>query len=112
MAAFDRIKQRADFKGWGIDLDSVELSELQGYRDYPDLIKWLVKEYARSVGRPTPEIWIDHTPFNIFYAPTVFSLFPEAKMIHLVRDGRSVASSVMKLDLGTQYSQRCGLLVD
>ncbi len=100
MVAFDKIKQRTDFSGWGIDLDCVDVAELQRCQGYPDLIKWLVNEYARSLGRSEAKFWIDHTPFNIVYAATLFALYPDAKLIHLVRDGRSVASSVMKLDWG------------
>lgn len=100
LAALDKIKIHLDFRAWGIDIDSADFTEVAQCEDYPQLIQWLVKQYAQANGSPAPKIWIDHTPFNIVYAPILFALFPDTKMIHLVRDGRAVASSVMKLDWG------------
>jgi hypothetical protein len=45
-------------------------------------------------------VWIDHTPKNALYTATLFRTFPEAKMIHIVRDGRAVAASILPLDWG------------
>lgn len=100
LAALDKIKIHLDFRAWEIEVDTADISELAQCVDYAHLIHWLVKQYAQANDSPAPDIWIDHTPFNIVYASTLFALFPDAKMIHLVRDGRAVASSVMKLDWG------------
>jgi len=100
MAAFDKVTQRQDFKAWELDVDSLDRSELSRFHTCSELISWLVRAYARSVDKPDVDIWIDHTPSNIFYASILFQLFPQARMIHIVRDGRSVAASVMKLDWG------------
>lgn len=98
--AYREIKRRPDFPTWGIDMTTVDESEVAGLQSYAEIMHWLVKHYARSIGRETPEIWVDHTPFNIVYAPILMELYPDAKMIHLVRDGRSVTSSVLKVDWG------------
>lgn len=88
------------FKLWGIDieLDSVPLKQIGS--SYPELINWIVKKYGEKHGKPNPSIWVDHTPSNTRYASTLFGLFPEARMIHIVRDGRAVASSIMPLEWG------------
>ncbi len=89
------------FKVWGVDLD-LQNSSSSDYsvESYPELIKRLVYEYGHMNGKSSPQIWIDHTPSNVKHAATLFSLFPDAKMIHLVRDGRAVAASIMPLTWG------------
>ncbi len=46
---------------------------------------------ARSQGRR----WIDHTPRHALIAETLAELFPGARFVHLLRDGRSVAGSML-----------------
>lgn len=97
-SVLNMIKKSFRFKIWEFDLKSVSNKEI--WASYPELITWLIKEYAIKMGKNNPEFWVDHTPSNIKYAATLFKMFPEAKMIHIVRDGRAVASSVIPLDWG------------
>jgi hypothetical protein len=60
----------------------------------------LAQAFARKHGRPDARFWVDHTPANIMHARTVLELFPESSLIHLVRDPRAVAASVLPLDWG------------
>jgi hypothetical protein len=47
---------------------------------------------SRSQGK----IWIDHTPmYAEFATDTLAVMFPDARFLHLVRDGRSVVSSML-----------------
>lgn len=85
---------------WGLVIEPASVSYEELIPSYPGLVEWLVKMYGKKVGKSNPRFWIDHTPLNIRYAATLSELFPEAKMIHLVRDGRGVASSVIPLDWG------------
>lgn len=41
-------------------------------------------------------IWGDTTPLNTYYLPEIYSLFPDAKYIFLIRDGRDVVASYKK----------------
>jgi hypothetical protein len=100
VAALGRIKEHWSFKIWGIDLDSTPVSEQNVWTSYSELMEWLVKKYGSKVGKAQPKIWVDHTPGNVTYAATLLRLFPQAKIIHLIRDGRAAASSVIKLDWG------------
>lgn len=45
-------------------------------------------------------IWIDHTPDNLNYFSLLSSVFPSAKFINIIRDGRAVFSSVSRLPWG------------
>jgi hypothetical protein len=54
-----------------------------------------------TAGSPKPG-WVEHSPLNLSSAPDVLSLFPEAKFIHVVRDGRDRACSVVGLPFGAE----------
>jgi hypothetical protein len=61
----------------------------------------LATAYARAAGAGGEvEYWVDHLPPNIGYAETLLAQFPEATMLHLVRDPRAVIASALPLDWG------------
>ena len=94
-----RIVKHWRFKLWGLresDYDWV----LQISSSYSELIGNLVKAYAIKIGKTDAIVWIDHTPNNLQYAETLLNFFPEAKFVHIVRDGRAGAASVIPLDWG------------
>jgi hypothetical protein len=77
------------FGNWGLDLDVVgESFADQPPTDYPDAIRRLYRLYAasREKGR-----YGDKTQANIHHLPLLADLFPEARFVHAVRDGRDVA---------------------
>jgi len=62
------------------------------------------KEFASFIGsginnmfksRSNGLIWIDQTPGYTLIAPVLKDLFPNAKFIHIVRDGKDVVSSML-----------------
>ena len=71
-----------------------------GLIDYNDFLKWTALCYAESQEKKDISWWIDQTPNNMRRAVTLLDLFPEAKFIHLVRDGRAVAASLIPLEWG------------
>jgi len=83
------------FKLWGLDIDPNAAPDTS----YVDLLTWLVESFAETQG-VSATTWVDHTPENINYASLLLGLFPDAKMIHIVRDGRAVANSILPLDWG------------
>ncbi|MGH7961502.1 MAG: sulfotransferase family protein [Candidatus Binatia bacterium] len=93
-----RLAKRSNFRIWELTLDVAAVPHEQ--ISCCALIEWLVTIYGQKVGKPMPAMWVDHTPSNIRYARTLLSLFPEAYMVHIVRDGRAVAASVLPLDWG------------
>lgn len=112
-AIFQQIVETQRFKIWNTPVSF----PVPAPQNYPQLIDLLVTEYARRHGRYEPaqsgsphlrgddiarsiRFWIDHTPSNIRYAEQLFAWYPQAKMVHLVRDGRGVAASFLKLDWG------------
>lgn len=96
----ERIRDHWSFKIWDVDVDPAQLLRAGTHQSYAEVIHWLVSQYGRKVDKPSPALWIDHTPETILHTATLFALYPEARLIHLVRDGRAVAASVLKLDWG------------
>ncbi len=88
------------FKLWGLDRAALETCASQLDVHYPAGLLWLVGKYGESVGKPAAGLWVDHTPANVRSAMTLAELFPDAKFIHIVRDGRGVAASILPLDWG------------
>ena len=94
------------FRMWGLDIDTLrrELGTLPA--SYADVSTWLVRRYGATVGKSSADIWIDHTPLHVKFAATLSGIFPTAKFIHIVRDGRGVAASVLPLDWGPNTVER------
>lgn len=55
---------------------------------------------ARWVGEGRPRYLIEKTPSNCLRIPFLCEMFPDAKYIHIVRDGRDVALSSWKAFVG------------
>ena len=96
----NKIRTLFRFRLWGLDIDAKSVPIKQIGSSYSELMSWIVREYSKNHGKPNPSFWIDHTPSNTRYASSLFNLFPEARILHIVRDGRGVASSIMRLDWG------------
>jgi hypothetical protein len=99
MDVLNRITKLRRFRFWGFDIDKQSFPSKK-ISTYSELIFWIVKKYAEKTGKRNPGIWIDHTPANIRHTGILFELFPDARLIHLVRDGRAVAASMIPLDWG------------
>lgn len=96
----DHINTHWRFKIWDLPLDSSQIAAEMNGESYADVFNWLISQYAHHVGQPTADIWVDHTPENVGYALPLLAQFPDAKFIHIIRDGRGVAASIMPLDWG------------
>lgn len=94
-AALRVIRMHWRFKLWRLEFDPEDAPG----NSYVDLLHWLVHAYAEANGL-TGDVWVDHTPENINYASTLLQVFPDAQVVHLIRDGRAVANSIMPLDWG------------
>jgi len=52
------------------------------------------REFARYLEKSGAKILVEKTPENSFRIPFIHAVFPKAKWIHLIRDGRAVTSSI------------------
>lgn len=62
-----------------------------------DVIAGIFRLYAEQQGKAR---WGDKTPQHAMSLPEIKALFPEAKILHLVRDGRDVAESMSRITIG------------
>ncbi len=57
----------------------------------PDLVRGLLETNAVGEGKVR---WGDKTPYYVLHLPTVLEMFPDAQIIHIIRDGRDCALSM------------------
>ncbi len=70
------------------------------------VVTLLFQCYAEKEGKVR---WGDKTPEHVYYLKKIKTLFPEAKLIHLVRDGRDVAESQMRVFFGPNTIDQAAL---
>ena len=87
------------FGQWRIALPAASETAGEEAR-YGDLLRCLARQYAERVGKPDARAWVDHTPGNVKYMARLGRVLPDARFVHLIRDGRAVASSLLPLDWG------------
>lgn len=83
---------------WGVDLREVEPAS--GAAGYQAILQHIVDCYAKREDRDGYDVWVDHTPVNAMFADQLFERFPDARVVHIVRDGRAVAASLLSVDWG------------
>lgn len=90
------------FRVWGVDISSVDIDDysLNNIDNLRILFNQIVKAYAKKIDVLEFDVWVDHTPSNTWYSASLIELYPDANFIHIVRDGRAVCNSVLKLDWG------------
>lgn len=84
------------FAEWGFEAPDVR-AVLHGSRSYAAAVRSL---YALYAGRDGKTRYADKTPKNVRRMPSLASMFPEARFIHLIRDGRDVALSLREMPWG------------
>lgn len=81
-----------DLHGIRLDVEAFTAQLVaQGRRTMRDLISGLFEANAAGEGKPR---WGDKTPYYVLHMPALVRWWPEAKFIHIVRDGRDVALSL------------------
>jgi hypothetical protein len=84
------------FTRWGLDaadIDRVRADATLG--SVPDTLRALYRAYAHAAGKTR---FADKTPRNVLHLGLLGSAFPDARFVHLVRDGRDVVPSMLGLD--------------
>ncbi len=85
-------------RGWQPDADGI-ISNFDSFPGLDVLFKYIGEEIAQKSGK---SLWIEKTPNHINYLEKIRYLFPKAPIIHIVRDGRDVALSLLKVKWASQ----------
>lgn len=87
------------FAAWGLPAGAL-MASLQQYR--PLTVEAAIREtffcYAR---RHRKRRWGDKTPAYVVHMPVIAAMFPEARFVHIIRDGRDVSRSLLELGWAT-----------
>jgi hypothetical protein len=93
-----RLGAHPQFRRWELPLDEVEARLPKGERiPYAQAIDATFRAYADRMGRSR---WGDKTPRYVEALDVLASLFPTARFVHLIRDGRNVALSYADMPFG------------
>ncbi|MGH8824605.1 MAG: sulfotransferase family protein [Jiangellaceae bacterium] len=63
--------------------------------DYPDAVRRIFTHYAARAGKRR---YGDKMPAYVLHLPVLGEMFPEARFVHIIRDGRDVALSSLAID--------------
>ena len=85
------------YKTWALHAD---WDRAQAAGDYRALIFELADQYGTKILKKDGRIWVDHNPTNLRDSKRMEEIFPGSKYIHIIRDGRGVAKSIIPLNWG------------
>lgn len=84
------IADEPELREWGLQVDP---ADLKGCQTVAEMVDRLHREYAAGQGKRR---WGNKTPRFVRWLDLIHAHFPEARFIHVVRDPRAVASSLIR----------------
>lgn len=96
------VERHTFFATWEIEPNWAEYGEPEKSIELADAVRWLVWQYKETYypGKQGITRWVDHTPENVLHSHSMLNLFPNARFVHLKRDGRACFASVKNLNWG------------
>jgi hypothetical protein len=92
----DDVLRHERFQQWSLPEAAVrDALEQAAPRRFADAVRVLYEVYARREGKPR---YGDKTPNYVLQLGLLGSLFDDGRFVHVIRDGRDVALSVMGID--------------
>ncbi len=82
------------FDDLGLDPEVVRQRIIDGPPTLGSAIGIVLQAYAEKWGKPR---WGEKRPNFIQYLPQVLELFPDAQIVHIIRDGRDCAASLKRM---------------
>jgi Sulfotransferase family len=95
-AFVDDLRRLSTLREWGIDPREVR-ERLRADTTLGEAIAAIYEAYAAQSGK---ERWGDKTPMYMQHLPLLERLFPAARFVHLIRDGRDAAVSFLGMPEG------------
>jgi hypothetical protein len=78
----------------GLTREEIEPKILAECHNAADFLRILMETIARKQGM---ERWAESTPLHLLYLPLIKKLFPDALIVHIIRDGRDVTTSLNRI---------------
>jgi hypothetical protein len=97
-ACMDLIADDSSFRRWALPAGAARDAVADpAPTSFADLIRRLYASAAAARGKRR---YADKTPMHVRYLPRLARLFPEARFVHVIRDGRDVALSYQSVTWG------------
>jgi hypothetical protein len=81
-----------DLHGLKFDIETLAAElHTEGRHTMPGIVSGIFEKNARGEGKAR---WGDKTPYYVMHIPKLLEWFPDAQIVHLIRDGRDVAMSL------------------
>lgn len=93
-AVAERILRWERFADLKLAPDLVKAKIVEGPPTVGSALGIVFREYAAMYGKPR---WGDKRPAYLYHLPTLLRLFPDAQIIHIVRDGRDCVASIQSM---------------
>ena len=93
------IVAKKTFKDLRLDKDAIIEEIVAGPPTIGSAFGIVFRAYARRYGKPR---WGDKRPSYLHALHVVLALFPNAQIVHIIRDGRDAVSSVMEMKWNTR----------
>lgn len=91
-------------KEWNVRIEVQDIKQVDGELAYAKAVHLLM---SRRASLDNKFYWGEKTPWYLLEIPLLRILFPEARFIHIYRDGRDVALSVMPTSWGPNNVYSC-----
>jgi hypothetical protein len=96
--AVDRFLETRRIRRLGLDLAALRATLLREATSYPAFFRALLEAYARSKGKARGG---EKTPQHALVASKLLEWYPDARLLHLVRDPRDVVASLRRMPWGS-----------
>jgi len=80
----------------GLNFDAIQLATEIHHANIttiPDIISFIFQKNATAEGKTR---WGDKTPYYVLHLDALLEMFPNAQIVHLIRDGRDCAFSMLE----------------
>lgn len=99
----ERLLAEERIRLWGLDLSAEEVLGHRQRPGYPGIVEAF---YLAAMTREGKRRWADKDPGNMGRLPQLLAWFPDAQLIHLIRDPRDVWASHQEQPWGERWCSR------
>ena len=102
----DDLFSSSKFEFWGMSRSALsEAIFIQNASNYANLMALIYILYAKKIGKSELRYWGDKNNYYVGFIDELYTLFPDARFIQIVRDARDVATSYTSLQAEKGKSQ-------